>query len=274
MRVRRFHDFALLARHATPMLLRDEAENCFFLGQFSLPNTPADAVLCAVEDGVDVVAVGTMTPPWHMMMTAAPAEAVTALTEYLHDERIDLPGVQGPREAVALFAPQWAKLTGKTPRPGKEMAVHRLDRVIAPPRPAAGSMRFADERDVDLVARWITALRIDIGEAMPGDPREIAARRIAGREIVFWHDGGAPVSMAGAYAPTPNGIRVVLVYTPPQQRKRGYASSLVAALSQHLLDSGRKFCFLYTDLANPTANKIYREVGYERISDSVQVFFD
>jgi predicted GNAT family acetyltransferase len=64
------------------------------------------------------------------------------------------------------------------------------------------------------------------------------------------------------------------VYTPPEKRNRGYASSLVAALSQHLLDGGRKFCFLYTDLANPTSNKIYRALGYEHVGDSVQIFFD
>src|ERR671932_2648937 len=68
-----------------------------------------------------------------------------------------------------------------------------------------------------------------------------------------WHDG-RPVSLAGYSGPTPNGIRVGPVYTPPEHRRRGYASACVAALSQLLLDGSRRFCFLFTDLANPTSN--------------------
>jgi predicted GNAT family acetyltransferase len=57
------------------------------------------------------------------------------------------------------------------------------------------------------------------------------------------------------------------VYTPPQARGRGYASALVATTSQRLLATGRDYCFLFTNLANPTSNHIYQEVGYEPVSD-------
>jgi predicted GNAT family acetyltransferase len=57
------------------------------------------------------------------------------------------------------------------------------------------------------------------------------------------------------------------VYTPPGLRGRGYASALVAAVSQAQLDAGRTFVFLFTDLANPTANHIYQAIGYERVRD-------
>ena len=62
-------------------------------------------------------------------------------------------------------------------------------------------------------------------------------------------------------------MRINRVYTPPEFRGRGYASNLVASLSRHLLDSGRKFCFLFTELANPTSNKIYQQIGYHPVSD-------
>jgi hypothetical protein len=41
----------------------------------------------------------------------------------------------------------------------------------------------------------------------------------------------------------------------------------VAGVSQYLLDSGRKFCTLFTDLANPTSNHIYQVIGYEPVCD-------
>jgi uncharacterized protein len=70
------------------------------------------------------------------------------------------------------------------------------------------------------------------------------------------------------------GIRIGPVYTPPALRRRGYASALVTELSRRLLDSGREYCVLYTDLANPTSNRIYQEVGYERVCDSAEYVFD
>jgi predicted GNAT family acetyltransferase len=91
--------------------------------------------------------------------------------------------------------------------------------------------------------------------------------------IALWVDG-EPVSMAGFSGPTPHGIRIGPVYTPPERRRRGYASALVAALSAKLLAEGRDYCFLYTDLANPTSNKIYTDVGYEHVCESVELVFD
>jgi len=57
------------------------------------------------------------------------------------------------------------------------------------------------------------------------------------------------------------------VYTPPELRGRGYASALVAELSQRMLDSGMSFCVLYTDLGNSTSNAIYQRIGYNAICD-------
>ncbi len=74
--------------------------------------------------------------------------------------------------------------------------------------------------------------------------------------------------------PTPNGCAINLVYTPPPLRLLGYASNCVATLSQKMLDDGKSFCTLYTDLSNPTSNKIYRQVGYRLIAESQQIWFD
>jgi hypothetical protein len=64
------------------------------------------------------------------------------------------------------------------------------------------------------------------------------------------------------------------VYTPPEHRGRGYASTLTASVSQRMVDEGRRFCFLYTDLANHTANKIYRAIGYVPVADALMLRFE
>ena len=82
------------------------------------------------------------------------------------------------------------------------------------------------------------------------------------------------MSLAGWGGPTPNGIRVGPVYTPSARRGHGYATALTAELSLRLLAGGRRFCFLYTDLANPTSNVIYERIGYRRIAESAEIVFD
>ena len=86
------------------------------------------------------------------------------------------------------------------------------------------------------------------------------------RGVFFWEDGET-VSLVGYSRPTGRGIAIAPVYTPPEFRRRGYASAATAAVSQYLLDSGRDFCVLFTDLANPTSNKIYQSVGYRPVCD-------
>ena len=91
-------------------------------------------------------------------------------------------------------------------------------------------------------------------------------------------DEGEVVSICGYGSPTPNGVRIGPVYTPPELRGHGYATALTAELSQRLLDGrlyegGRRFCFLYTDLANPTSNAIYERIGYRRIAEAAEVVF-
>jgi len=92
--------------------------------------------------------------------------------------------------------------------------------------------------------------------------------------IELWEDEGEVVSLSGWGGPTPNGIRIGPVYTPPEHRGHGYATALVAELSQRLLDGGRSFCFLYTDLANPTSNAIYERIGYVKVAEAAMVAFE
>ena len=98
-----------------------------------------------------------------------------------------------------------------------------------------------------------------------------AVQRIQDGDIYLWATEATaysqPVSMAMKTRPTRCGISVTLVYTPPEMRRRGYASACVAELSRMLLDEGWEYCSLYTDLANPTSNHIYAEIGYGPVCD-------
>ena len=86
-------------------------------------------------------------------------------------------------------------------------------------------------------------------------------------------DQNEPVSMARKAGKTPNGSLINFVYTPPHFRRNGYATECVAKLSKLLLEEGNKFCFLFTDLANPISNSIYYKIGYRPVIDLDQYNF-
>ena len=71
-----------------------------------------------------------------------------------------------------------------------------------------------------------------------------------------------------------NGTVISLVYTPPELRSRGYATSSVYQLTKKLLIGGYKFCSLFTDLANPASNHIYPKIGFVPLGDTLEFDFE
>jgi predicted GNAT family acetyltransferase len=155
--------------------------------------------------------------------------------------------------------------------------VYELTRIRDVPRPS-GATRVATPEDRPLLLEWNRAFLL---EALPepekelGHVEEIVDRLFSSDEVGtwLWELEGMPVSLAGFSGRTTTGTRVGPVYTPPEHRRRGYASALVADLSSFLLAEGNRACFLYTDLANPTSNSIYTKIGYERVCDAAMIHF-
>ncbi|MDQ1711481.1 MAG: uncharacterized protein QOE45_931 [Frankiaceae bacterium] len=258
-----------------PVLLRDEAR--YNLELALVEHIVAGTVfsdepplLLAVRDGDEVVGAALMTLPWKLLMAPVPGAAAPDLAAFMAGTGLPVPGVLGAAADVGTFAEAYAAATGATWREGKGQGVYRLTALV-PPRPAPGALREATDEDFDLLVEWVEAFQVDAG--LPeGDARRNAARAREGL-IWLWEDGG-PVSMVGVGGFTPNGARVGPVYTPPALRGRGYASAATAAVTALMLDRGRTCTFLYTDLANPTSNKIYRAIGYEHVTDVREVWFD
>ena len=224
--------------------------------------------LSTVLDGGVVVGAAIQTPPWRLVVSMLDDQgAADALAEDLAG-RV-LPGVVGPAESAAMLAAAWGRRAGVVPSLTRHERAFRL-RAVKPPRPAPGAMVRAGASDRSILREWVRAFH---DEAMPDAPPQdydaMADRWIRGlgRIAWLWVDEGPPVSFAGTGGLTPHGTRVGPVYTPPELRGRGYASNLVAAASQLMLDEGRTFVFLFTDLANPTANRIYQDIGYEPVID-------
>jgi predicted GNAT family acetyltransferase len=267
---------ALLAR-TNAMLEEREAENGLVLGLLASPPATMTAAPTWVSiDGVDgPIAVAMRTPPFNLLLALAPEHAIEPLVDALAARDAELPGVTGPAQIARAFAERWSRVRGVTATVTMQQGLYDLTKVVPPDPVAPGALRVAGADDVDLVALWFAGAAVDM--RLPAYEREAlpktAAARVAGGGLFLWDHEGASVSMASLQGSTRHGIRVSFVYTPPELRGRGYASACVAAVSERALASGKRFCTLYTDLANPTSNSIYQRVGYRRIGESVMIAF-
>ena len=89
------------------------------------------------------------------------------------------------------------------------------------------------------------------------------ARAVAtGGGELLWEVDDEPVAQASARAVVAGMSRIGPVYTPPEHRNHGYAAAVTAAAARWALDQGARHVLLYTDLANPTTNRLYPRLGF------------
>jgi uncharacterized protein len=283
MEARRLSDPYEFLSAAGPFLLVDEARHNLILGIAGTLRDrrgyyPEFHLWLVENDGGRVVGAALRTPPFHLVL-AQPADAAVApaLAEAIADEGLDVPGVVAAFPEADDFADAWEERRAVRRSLQRRQRIYRLTRVRAPDR-ATGRARVATADDRQLLVAWVDEFAREILPDVPS-PVQDAERVVDGRlgtndgGFLLWEDG-EPVSLAGWGSPTPNGIRIGPVYTPPDRRSRGYGSAVTAAVSADQLAAGRQFCFLYTDLANPTSNKIYVDIGYEPVCDAVDYAFE
>lgn len=225
--------------------------------------------------GRELFAAAIRTPPFPLILASPGGHrgAIEALVDHLATADPHLPGVNGPLPAATAFTDLWQKRRAVRAHIAMRTRIYELWSVV-PPAGVPGTMRPAREEDLPLLADWASAFHAEAApHDPPPDPQAMVERlRESGTLVVWDHQG--PVSMAGSSRRSARGATVSLVYTPPVCRGRGYASACVAALSQLLLDRGCAFCTLYTDLANPTSNEIYRRIGYRPLADCAVYRFE
>ena len=287
MRINRFHDPRKFQSKIRDYLLQYEAENNLLLGILAgliagefMDQPP---YLVQIVENEETQLVGMRTPPYQALYSYSPQpieEKVVdlALQDLWKEFGSELTGFSAEKSLAVHLSDRWSQISGKTPTLKMAMRIYKLTRV----RPAArgpGTMRPVDEHDKPLVLEWYANFH---REAMGEEPRLEIVKKGAERYfqsdpqqrgLMLWEVEGKPVSMAGYTGPTTNGIRIGAVYTPPEHRNKGYASACTAGLSQHLLNQGFQFCFLFTDLLNPTSNHIYQHIGYKPVCDVDRIDF-
>lgn len=276
----RHPDAASFLEAVGPTLEERESENSLPLGLASnLAQDPAfyspePPLFFSVQKNGVPLGSALITPPRRLILSrfeSDPAAPTAALADVLLQTGLCIPGTTGPQEEARAFVAAWIERhPGLVADLNMNLRLFEI-RDVAPVPAPPGALRPATPADLELVAAWTAAFAADIGEPEAPNHATAAAAIAAGR-IYLWEDG-RPVSMAKAARPVRSGIAVTGVYTPPEQRARGYATACVASLTTRLLAAGHAYCTLYTDLANPTSNSIYAKIGYRPLGDALTFDF-
>lgn len=205
-----------------------------------------------------------------MYLSTGSSGAIRTLASMLWRLRPGIPGVAGLDSAPQEFATEWSRLGGPSATPAMRMGLYAADEVTIPPG-IPGRLRLATPADASVLRGWAEQFFAQTGATSSGND-EIGARINAGLMVV-WEVDGALVSMAATTATQGGVSRVHFVYTPDEHRRRGFASACVASLTARELATLGRVCMLYTDLANPTSNSIYQQVGYRLVGDAVDLRF-
>jgi len=265
------------------ILMRHEAQNIIPLGNILIGNegkdtagwrNPANWFMATVSDATGILLTAVMTPPHNLTLYATDnindATVLRCLIDDIKNAGVTIPGVMAEKSLAEMFA----DLYGKEYKIDTDQRIYELSQVNKD-IPAIGTVRLAEEKDMSFLPYWIN----DFFNECFGDPLSVGGNAEQARyhlnsgRLYVLEDNGVPVSIAKLSRELITVCAIGLVYTPPYLRGKGYASACVATVSQIGLDKGFKKCVLYTDLANPTSNSIYKKIGYVPIADSLDIKF-
>lgn len=234
-------------------------------------NHPEPSRYLWVTDGVggEVVGAAVQTPvTFRAAVTPMSPDAVDVLVERLAAEAPDLPGVVSDAATAAAFAGRWTTTLGVPGQPLEAQRLYQLGRLTLP-EGVPGRLRAASRSEIDLLVDWWTGFdeETDLERPAFDDRAAIMEARVDNDLVWLWDVDGAPTSMAITTIRAADTVRIGLVYTPPSQRGRSYAAACVGELSRHVLATGARHCCLYTQLSNPTSNRVYQRLGYTPVAE-------
>ncbi len=258
------------AEAVLPLLTRRPAANTIALTVLETLRAGSDfggggSLLAWYEQDGAVTGSVSMNPPYGLLVSELPEGSEAELVAALRRDQVAIPDLHGRPADVDRFVAQWQPAATEVLI---RQRLYRLAELQPPAVPPAGSARVAGSADLDLVLDWLTAFIAEVEPWSAAPQRSIHQRRIELGLCWLWLDpAGEPVSMAGRNVQVAGMSRVGPVYTPPAARRQGYAAGATHACSQDALDQGAEQVVLFTDLANPTSNGIYQQLGYQPIEE-------
>jgi len=279
MKFQRYTDVDEYKKDVLDILLEDEVVNNLPISILidGKKDNSSEWLLSTVTDERErIVLISICTKPFNMLLfepvSDCRKEAVALLASELRRTGFAPPGVLAVSGLAGCFADAYCGSNGF--KLHMSMVLMKLDN-LADYNKAPGFARILTEDDLSFVPAWEQAFCVDcrIPVYTIAENKERIRTRLGKDTHFIWEDG-RPVAQAVYGRDSPNGAAISWVYTPPQYRGYGYATSVVAELSKSIFSRGKKFCCLYADAGNPVSCGVYRRLGYYSVCNFDEIKLD
>jgi uncharacterized protein len=274
----KYDDLSSFKNDVISFLEQYEAENNLVLGVL-LPLSAKDKsplFMATVIKNNEIGLVLLQTHPSQIILSKSvsfTSKEIHFIGEKLSNTIQEIPGFIGEKQLTSDLSRYISNIRGILANIVVDQRIYKLERVKKKIK-SNGKLRSTKESDHHIIKEWVYQFCNEINQPLSIEEADKRAKELINKgNLVGWEINGELVSMAYATRPTQNNITISYVYTPIEKRNKGYASDCVSAFTQSLLDRGYKSTSLYTDLSNPTSNKIYIQIGYEAIMDSIVFLF-
>lgn len=274
----KYDDLTLFKKDVISFLEHYEAENNLALGvlQSLSEKDESPFLMAAVRKDNEIRLTLLQTHPSQIILSKSvpfTSHEIQVIGEKLNNTIQEIPGFVGEKDLTSELAMYIANVKGTHAHVQMNQKIYKLEKVKKDTK-TNGKLRKIKEKDHHTIKEWVYQFCNEVNQPITLVEADKKTKEMINKEnLVALEVNGEFVSMAYATRPTKNNITISYVYTPISERKKGYASDCVSAFTQLLLGLGYKTTSLYTDLSNPTSNKIYSQIGYEAIMDSIVIVF-
>ena len=134
------------------------------------------------------------------------------------------------------------------------------------PMKANGDFCLATKKDIDVLSDYYIWDNKEINhvDISKKDAIKHISELVENKIFYVWKDDNNKIVCTAVIKTNLQFARINHVYTPVEERCKGYAKNLIYVLTNKALDDGF-IPVLYTDYNYPASNKAYKSVGYEDV---------
>ena len=217
--------------------------------------------------------------PWKLLIYSLNNENLDNKLKFLAEEIYkvdnDLNGVNAETEISEKFSKFYCELSNKKFVEKMKLRILVLTKVKSGELNKNLNFRKAELKDKTVLKKYIYDMIYEIyGKKKEDDEIESYFLKVMKSGFYIIENNGKIVSQGAVNANLINGKSLGYVYTPKEERNKGYCYNLIYRLCEELLKKDEnKFICLYTDDTNPISNHIYEKVGFERKMNCVEMDF-
>ena len=216
--------------------------------------------------------------PWKLLLYSPTNNVSEVLYKFAAEEIFkinkNLVGVNSENKIANIFSKYYCELSGQTAELHLPMRILVLEKLAENKCRKDIIFRKPEEKDKNILLKFFRDFNIEALGKSPSDDEIIEKiNKFLGKNYFILEKNGKIVSQVLSNKQLVNGRSVNGVYTPPEERGKGYAYTVVYLFSKYLLENGAEYCVLFTDDTNPISNQNYEKIGYERRADVCEIDF-